>query len=242
MEEADKDRETKIAIAEIMTKAQSLSERMSFVEDFMKQLHGQAHRSRNEGNGPRPRAEYGLRRESKRTSNRSNLTKFTRQRRHSKRRRLPLSNLKEKHSNDRRTETCGIVGHSGSRTGDSIQPDQNTWSPEQREHWNATGEQPAPPKKQESAPAEPPAKEAKSAAAESETAPKQVKKDRKPGEKLSAEERISQLTAKNKELETELERSRAAATKPPEYQDRDKGQGTSQTSQPVQLSGNEGTV
>ena len=115
--------------------------------------------------------------------------------------------------------------------------DQNTWSPEQREHWNATGEQPAPPKKQESAPAEPPAKEAKSAAAESETAPKQGKKDRKPGEKLSAEERISQLTAKNKELETELERSRAAATKPPETKTETKAEETPKRPSPFNWQG-----
>ena len=94
--------------------------------------------------------------------------------------------------------------------------DQYTWSPEQREHWNSTGEAPVPPKKeekQESVPAEPPAKEAKSDVAESETAHKQ-RKERKPGEKVTAEERISQLTAKVKELE-ERERSRPADTKPP---------------------------
>jgi hypothetical protein len=97
--------------------------------------------------------------------------------------------------------------------------DQHTWSPEQREHWNETGEQPVKPEKQESAPAAPPAKEATSepegkTAAESETAPKQGKKERKPGEKLSAEERIAQLTAKVREME-ERERSREAAPKPP---------------------------
>lgn len=93
--------------------------------------------------------------------------------------------------------------------------DQYTWSPEQREHWNTTGETPVAPKKedkQETVPAETPAKEAKSDVAESETAPKQ-RKERKPGEKVSAEERISQLTAKVKELE-ERERSRAPETKP----------------------------
>jgi hypothetical protein len=94
--------------------------------------------------------------------------------------------------------------------------DQHTWSEGQRQKWNETGEQPT---KQETAPAASPAKEAKSEpegknAAESETASKQGKKERKPGEKLSAEERISQLTAKVKELE-ERERSRAAETKPP---------------------------
>jgi hypothetical protein len=43
MTEADKDRETKITVAEITTKAQSLSERMAAFEDLMKQLHSQAH-------------------------------------------------------------------------------------------------------------------------------------------------------------------------------------------------------
>ena len=43
MTEADKDRETKLAIAEVMTKAQSISERMTAVEDLMKQFHDQAH-------------------------------------------------------------------------------------------------------------------------------------------------------------------------------------------------------
>lgn len=97
--------------------------------------------------------------------------------------------------------------------------DQYSWSPEQREHWNETGEIPEAPKKQESASAAPPAKEANSepegkTAAESETAPKQGKKERKPGEKLNAEERIAQLTAKVRELE-ERERSRETAPKPP---------------------------
>ena len=43
MAEADKDRETKLAVAEVMTKAQNLNERMSAVEDLMKQWHQQAH-------------------------------------------------------------------------------------------------------------------------------------------------------------------------------------------------------
>lgn len=43
MSEADKDRETKVLVAEITTKAQSLSERMSAFEDMMKQFHSQAH-------------------------------------------------------------------------------------------------------------------------------------------------------------------------------------------------------
>lgn len=43
MIEADKDRETKIAVAEISTKAQILSERVAAVEDTMKQFHQQAH-------------------------------------------------------------------------------------------------------------------------------------------------------------------------------------------------------
>jgi hypothetical protein len=95
--------------------------------------------------------------------------------------------------------------------------DQYTWSPEQREHWNETGEIPEPPKKQEPEPAAPPAKEEESepkgkTAAEPETAPSQRKKDRKPGEKLNAEERIAQLTAEVRELK-ERERSREAAPK-----------------------------
>jgi hypothetical protein len=43
MAESDKDRETKIAVAEIMTKSQQLSERLAAVEDLMKQFHEQAH-------------------------------------------------------------------------------------------------------------------------------------------------------------------------------------------------------
>ena len=43
MLEADKDRETKLAVAEVMTKAQNLSERLSAVEEIMKQFHDQAH-------------------------------------------------------------------------------------------------------------------------------------------------------------------------------------------------------
>jgi len=43
MTEANLDRETKLAVAEITTKAQSLSERLSAFEDLMKQFHDQAH-------------------------------------------------------------------------------------------------------------------------------------------------------------------------------------------------------
>jgi hypothetical protein len=43
MAEADKDREVKIAVAEITTMAQSLSERVAAVEDVMKQIHAQSH-------------------------------------------------------------------------------------------------------------------------------------------------------------------------------------------------------
>jgi Mg2+ and Co2+ transporter CorA len=43
MAEADKDRETKLAVAEITTKAQSMSERVAAVEDLMSQFHDQAH-------------------------------------------------------------------------------------------------------------------------------------------------------------------------------------------------------
>lgn len=43
MAEADKDRETKMAVAEIMTKAQALSERVGMIDDLMKQWHSQAH-------------------------------------------------------------------------------------------------------------------------------------------------------------------------------------------------------
>jgi hypothetical protein len=43
MSEADKDRETKLAVAEVSTKAQSVSERMAFLEDLMRQFHEQAH-------------------------------------------------------------------------------------------------------------------------------------------------------------------------------------------------------
>lgn len=53
-------------------------------------------------------------------------------------------------------------------------------------------------------------------AAEAEAAPKQEEKERKPGEKLSAEERIGQLTAKVKTLEQHLaEKARPIETKPP---------------------------
>jgi len=40
---ADKEQETRTLVAEITTKAQSLSERMSAFEDMMKQWHQQAH-------------------------------------------------------------------------------------------------------------------------------------------------------------------------------------------------------
>ncbi len=43
MAEADKDRETKLAVAEISTKAQNLSERVAMIDDLMKQWHSQAH-------------------------------------------------------------------------------------------------------------------------------------------------------------------------------------------------------
>lgn len=43
MAEADKDREVKLAVAEITTKAQSMTERVAAVEDLMKQFHEQAH-------------------------------------------------------------------------------------------------------------------------------------------------------------------------------------------------------
>ncbi|MGA6971466.1 MAG: hypothetical protein WBY93_07535, partial [Candidatus Binatus sp.] len=43
MAEADKDRETKLAVAEVMTKAQSIDERLNMVMDLMKQMHSQAH-------------------------------------------------------------------------------------------------------------------------------------------------------------------------------------------------------
>jgi len=45
MSEADKDRETKIAVAEITTKAQNLNERLSALETLMQQFHQQAHES-----------------------------------------------------------------------------------------------------------------------------------------------------------------------------------------------------
>jgi len=43
MSEADKDRETKLAVAEIMTKAQVLSERMAAIDDVMSQFRDHAH-------------------------------------------------------------------------------------------------------------------------------------------------------------------------------------------------------
>ena len=100
--------------------------------------------------------------------------------------------------------------------------DQYTWSQEQREHWNQTGEQPVPPKKQDSATSSTPEKKGASepkgkTAAEPETARPQDKdkKDRKPGEKLTADERIAQLNAKAKQLEAELAEARKTpVTKP----------------------------
>lgn len=101
--------------------------------------------------------------------------------------------------------------------------DQNTWSSEQREHWNKTGDIPETPEAQDSAPADKKdAKEVKpepdgKSAAEPGTA-KTQEKQRKPGEKLNAEERISQLSGQVKELKTKLEerdRAREAATQPP---------------------------
>lgn len=90
------------------------------------------------------------------------------------------------------------------------------------EHGNPiVSKSPEPPKKDgESAAPATPAKETKpepegKSEAEPGTAPKQEKKERKPGEKLSAEERISQLTAEIKTLKAERERSRPADTKPP---------------------------
>jgi hypothetical protein len=43
MSEADKDREVKIAVAEITTKAQVMNERVSALEVLIQQMHGQAH-------------------------------------------------------------------------------------------------------------------------------------------------------------------------------------------------------
>lgn len=43
MSEADKDRETKIAVAEITTKAQNLNERVAAIETLVRQFHQQAH-------------------------------------------------------------------------------------------------------------------------------------------------------------------------------------------------------
>jgi len=43
MAEADKDRETKLAVAEITTKAQQMSERVAMIDDLFKQWHDQAH-------------------------------------------------------------------------------------------------------------------------------------------------------------------------------------------------------
>jgi hypothetical protein len=101
--------------------------------------------------------------------------------------------------------------------------DQHTWSPEQREHWNTTGDIPARPKKQESEPAAAPAKDGESevatteTAAESEAASEQGKKERKPGDKLSAREELSKLRAELREAKARLderERSRAPEPKP----------------------------
>jgi len=78
------------------------------------------------------------------------------------------------------------------------------------------------PKAQESEPAAPPAKEAESEnIAEPETASTQGKKERKPGDKVTAEERKAQLAAEIKALNDEVkalkaerERSRETAPKP----------------------------
>jgi hypothetical protein len=43
MTEADKDRETKLAVAEVSTKMQSVSERLAMIHDLMQQFHDQAH-------------------------------------------------------------------------------------------------------------------------------------------------------------------------------------------------------
>lgn len=93
--------------------------------------------------------------------------------------------------------------------------DQNTWSPEQREHWNKTGNIPEPPKKEaDSASADAP-KEAKSegkpkSAAEPEAAPKQESKG-----KQTAEERIAELISDRKRLEERLRKLESQpATKP----------------------------
>lgn len=99
--------------------------------------------------------------------------------------------------------------------------DQHTWSSEQREHWNKTGDIPEAPKKSEPAPTDPPKAaisegEPKSAAEPEPAKPQEKdKKERKPGEKLSAEERISQLTAEVKLLK-ERDRERESAAKPTE--------------------------
>ena len=106
--------------------------------------------------------------------------------------------------------------------------DQHTWSPEQREHWNKTGNVPEAPKKaQESATANEDEKSSEGkpkTAAESETAPKQEKRERKPGEKLSAEERISQQTAKIRELEAKLAEASKSVTKPTPTEDKPKAE------------------
>lgn len=93
--------------------------------------------------------------------------------------------------------------------------DQNTWSPEQREHWNQTGKAPEPPKAAESAPADPP-KEAKSegkpkSAAEPEAAPKQ-----EPNRKPNAEERIAELISDRKRLEERLRKLESQPAAKPE--------------------------
>lgn len=96
--------------------------------------------------------------------------------------------------------------------------DQHTWSPEQREHWNETGDIPKP-KKQDPAPADKPKEAISDTAAESETASKQGTQDRKPGTKLNAEERKAQLASEIKKLSDEVkelkaERERSRATEP----------------------------
>lgn len=68
--------------------------------------------------------------------------------------------------------------------------DQHSWSPEQREHWNRTGDVPEAPKKQDSAPAQ----DKSDKAAEADAAkPSQEKPKHKDKTKLSAEERIAEL-------------------------------------------------
>lgn len=77
-----------------------------------------------------------------------------------------------------------------------------------------------PPKTEEPAASAAPAKEAQpepkgESAADPGAAPAQENKDRKPGEKLSAEERISTLTAKVRRLEAEVEARERSRTPEP---------------------------